>query len=91
MVSFCLKYDDEAGNLPQNKLYIVPNPAKDVIRLEGKDADKITYIKIFDLKGKVVYSGNKNEMEISALMPANYILHVELQDGSVKYLKLVKQ
>jgi glucose/arabinose dehydrogenase len=67
----------------ENAYKVYPNPANDVITVEGKD---IKQIQLFDMGGKIVLSANTNTMDISNLPQGVYQLRV----NNVSAEKVVK-
>ena len=72
-------------------LYLAPNPAKTHIQIFGEDSKNIKQLHVLDLKGNYLLSKKSNKLDISTLLPATYIVRIDLQNGKVDYLKLIKQ
>jgi hypothetical protein len=72
-------------------LYLAPNPAKTHIHIFGEDSNNIKQLHVLDLKGNYLLSKKSNKLDISTLLPATYIVRIDLQNGKVDYLKLIKQ
>ncbi len=73
-------------------LHIFPNPAMDVIKIEGNNMQQIT---ILNLLGNTVMQVNthgtdKAEINVSHLKAGNYLVRVTSVNGMVDVLKLVK-
>lgn len=75
---------------PTHELKIYPNPANDVLNIEGNDIKRIA---VFDLLG--VQLADKEINDDQAILPTSnfaqgtYILKVEFEDGSVGYSRFV--
>ncbi|MCF2218948.1 T9SS type A sorting domain-containing protein [Chryseobacterium sp. PS-8] len=68
---------------------IYPNPAKDIVTIEGKN--KILSVYVYDLSGKRIdlpLSGNK--VNVSGLANGNYLLGIKTEEGFVTK-KLIKE
>jgi len=72
-------------------LYLAPNPAKTHIQIFGEDSENIKRVHVLDLKGNFLLSKESNKLDISTLLPATYIVRIDMQNGKVDYLKLIKQ
>ncbi|MDR1725135.1 MAG: T9SS type A sorting domain-containing protein [Bacteroidales bacterium] len=59
---------------------LYPNPAKDVINIEG---EKINSIEVVDLLGKVVYQGKETAIDVSNLARGNYFVRVQTENGTI--------
>ncbi len=57
----------------ENAYKVFPNPANDIITVEGKD---IMQMQLFDMEGKLVLTANINTMDISSLPQGVYQLRV---------------
>ena len=73
---------------------IYPNPARDMVVLEGLDASKEYQIQIFDMSGKLVltertFGGSQNELRIENLESGYYILNISDQLGTSANHKLM--
>ena len=73
---------------------IYPNPARDMVVLEGLDASKEYQIQIFDMSGKLVltertFGNGQNEIPLNDLERGYYILQVSNQAGSTVNHKLM--
>jgi hypothetical protein len=73
---------------------IYPNPARDMVVLEGLDASKEYHIQIFDMSGKLVltertFGGSQNELRIENLESGYYILNISDQLGTSANHKLM--
>jgi hypothetical protein len=77
--------------LPENKgddvIFIYPNPAKDVIYLDGADHD---YIEIFDVIGKKVAQVNKKEnmLNVANFPEGVYVIKIHL-DSNIESHKFI--
>ena len=71
-------------------LNIYPNPAQNVVYIEGVDADMCDEILIYDMTGRVVKSFQYcNELNISELQNGAYMLRIIMNDGSINTSKLL--
>lgn len=70
-------------------LKIYPNPAKDVVTIDSKEA--IESYNIFNIAGQKILSGsNAKEINIQSLAKGNYIIQVKTKDNKTQSTKLVK-
>ncbi|KFF01584.1 M12 family metallo-peptidase [Chryseobacterium luteum] len=79
-------------NKNDNLISIYPNPAKNMIVISSKDA--LRSYKIYDEAGRLVMSasslkGNRQEINVSAILTGNYIVTVETEKQTVNK-KLIK-
>ena len=83
-------------NYETQKLWMIPNPAKDFTRVIWPDEKHATSIAAYRMDGTKVLSENLAEdavfmdLNISQWPTGIYIIHVEMLDGSVQTGKLVK-
>jgi len=73
---------------------IYPNPARDMVVLEGLDASKEYYIQIYDMSGKLVltertFGRSQYELRIENLETGYYILNISDQLGASANHKLM--
>ena len=72
------------------KIVIYPNPAKNVVRIEGVDDDLADEVVIYDLAGRAVKQYQYcNELNINDLQNGIYMLRVIMKDGSFETSKLL--
>ena len=65
---------------------VSPNPVKSTLR-----TNKIANVKLYDITGKVTLEVKQvNIIDVSALTPGVYNLHVEINSRTLKY-KIIKQ
>lgn len=78
------------NDIPVTGVSVYPNPATDVIRISG--AGDVEEIQIFDLNGKMQFSGEIRDgnIDVSGLTSGFYLLHIFTPDGMVLF-KLFKQ
>lgn len=70
-------------------IVIYPNPAKDIVTIEGKN--KILSVYVYDLSGKRIdLSLTGNKVNISGLATGNYVLGIKTDEGVVTK-KLIKE
>lgn len=71
-----------------------PNPFSDKLTVNNQSANESVLLNIFDISGKLVYSGqlnNKiNEIDLSSFVSGVYIMKVTSNDNASKVLKLIK-
>ncbi|MCG8327082.1 MAG: hypothetical protein MI974_05325, partial [Chitinophagales bacterium] len=83
-------------NYETQKLWMIPNPAKDFTRVVWPDEKHATSIAAYHIDGTKVLSEGLAEdaafmdLNISQWSTGIYIIHVEMLDGSVQTGKLVK-
>ena len=71
-------------------LNIYPNPAQNVVYIEGLEADSCNEILIYDISGRAVkQSSYYNELNISELQNGAYMIRIVMNDGSYKTSKLL--
>ena len=65
---------------------VYPNPVKSTLRI-----NKIANVKLYDITGKVTLEAKQvNIIDVSAITPGVYSLHVEINSRTLKY-KIIKQ
>jgi len=75
-----------------SKLYLHPNPTRDLVTVTGTDPASIKEVAVFTMELKQVATfKNTHQFNISNFAPGMYIVRVITQNGQVDYLKLVKQ
>ena len=73
-----------------NKLALYPNPASNVVRIEGVDDEMADEVVIYDLAGRAVKNYQYcNELNINDLQNGIYLLRVIMNDGSFETSKLL--
>jgi hypothetical protein len=80
---------NESDKKLENEFKIYPNPAKDIVTIEGKN--KIISVYAYDLSGKRIdlsLSGNK--VNVSTLQAGSYLLGIKTDEGFVTK-KLIKE
>lgn len=80
----------EINSYAQNTIVIYPNPVKDVLTVKGSQLDKVQYVAILDVSGKVVQTyaspfKNNSSLNVQRLVPGVYVLQIDGQ--SVKFIK----
>ncbi|MFT6866783.1 MAG: PKD repeat protein [Cyclobacteriaceae bacterium] len=75
---------------------IYPNPASDFIKLSTKDDSIITYIRVFDLSGKLQIERNgfnkaDGSMNISGLKSGIYNITIFTENGQISTYKFLKK
>lgn len=71
------------------ELKVYPNPAQDIIRLEGSNG--VEYIRISDISGAEVFFGKYDpEIDVSNLRPGHYVLTAISKDGTQVHKAFVK-
>ena len=72
------------------KLELYPNPASNIVRIEGVDETLANEVMIYDLTGRTVKKYQYcNELNISDLQNGIYLLRVMMNDGSFETSKLL--
>ncbi|MBR5663838.1 MAG: T9SS type A sorting domain-containing protein, partial [Bacteroidales bacterium] len=72
------------------KMALYPNPASNVVRIEGVDNEMADEIVIYDLAGRAVKKYQYcNELNINDLQNGVYLLRVIMNDGSCETSKLL--
>ena len=71
------------------ELNIYPNPAKDLIHIDGKTIEKVEVIDHIGRIAMVEYG--KNDINVAKLPAGNYILRMQTTDGQVVLRNFVKQ
>ena len=73
-----------------SKLALYPNPASNVVRIEGVDDEMADEVVIYDLAGRVVKKYQYcNELNINDLQNGVYLLRVIMNDGTFETSKLL--
>lgn len=84
--------DDTIAIGKEAEPYLVPNPARNHVAIEGINKDDITNIDLMDMQGKMINTEIKNNIiNISALQDGAYIVGVQTSNKKVYYLKLIKK
>lgn len=77
----------------QDKSIVFPNPTSDQIKMNVKDLSKLKSVKIYDLKGRTVYSATGNSLsksiDVKSFVTGVYIVELAHTDGLVKTSKVV--
>jgi len=80
--------------LPEDAFQIFPNPTKDLLQIEAKDAHQSFAGKIFDLRGKLlkVFSvrNGTQQLNITDLAPGIYFIHLSNEKGEISSQKIVR-
>src|SRR5690625_4533595 len=85
---------DELDNAKQ--LIVYPNPAKDLVTIEGGESVVMKHITVYNVVGQKVYDGKANTatvhtMDVSLLASGMYTVRIETQDGvMIKKFEVVK-
>lgn len=79
-------------NLSNIHISVYPNPASDFLQIEGIETGYLKQLTFYDLNGKLrkVISSFETQVQVSDLSQGNYLMRLELVDGSVFEGKLVK-
>ncbi len=82
-------------NYPGPSLTLLPNPARDAIRIKWSGNSVSATISIFDVRGKVVSRkgvvGQESSIDITSLAKGVYIVQAEFAKGETSISKLVVQ
>jgi len=77
----------------QDKSMVFPNPTSDLIKMNVKDLSNLKSVKIYDLKGRTVYSAAGNNLsksiDVKSFVTGVYIVELAHNDGLVKTSKIV--
>lgn len=90
IAAFEMEYDAEAT---AEAWSVYPNPARDQIRLDGGDSGRQIDVSIIGINGQSVHQEKtyfKSPIRVEQLSSGIYLLRV-VQDGVVRYMKLLKQ
>lgn len=73
-----------------SKFYIFPNPVKDILNI--KTNEKIKYLEIFDMNGRLIQSiiSPQKQVNVSELTKGTYVIKIISEKGSVTE-KFIKQ
>ncbi|MDQ6482651.1 T9SS type A sorting domain-containing protein, partial [Dyadobacter sp. LHD-138] len=78
-----------------NQISVYPNPLTfgEKLNLGTPDPDKISHVKIYDVRGKLVFSENKpgRQIDVSSLRAGGYMVQLTGMNGSVSTHRIVKQ
>jgi len=84
--------NEDNATIGSIKLY--PNPAKDILRIEGLNKNAHTIISVVDLNGKVLTknttSNSAYSLNVKELLPGTYFVKIESEHKSTT-LKFVKE
>ncbi|MFY1047898.1 T9SS type A sorting domain-containing protein [Chryseobacterium sp. GP-SGM7] len=75
----------------KNAIQVYPNPFSDVVNISR--ADLVKTIKVSDISGKLIKTFDKPEsvLRLNDLSQGMYILLLEMKDGSLQSLKVIKK
>ena len=82
--------DLQAGN---NQIKLYPNPVKDILTIEGLNANTKTHISIVDVQGNTIIktvSGNSScTVKVKQLTPGTYYVKIEtgIKTETIKFIK----
>jgi hypothetical protein len=95
--TLCLTYDqvlsaNEVVSDRKDFISAFPNPSTGVVNLEGPEGIHIKSISLFDLTGRelAMWSGNRDELDISSFNPGIYLIVVDTDRGLIQK-KILKQ
>ncbi len=71
------------------KLIVYPNPAKDVLMIEG--FDEVKSVKIYNFQGVLVHKSNQKIIPLTGFSSGMYILEAENRGGDTSRIKFVKE
>lgn len=75
-------------NIKENKI-LIENPVKDQLNIQGQD--KITFLELYGMDGKVVKTSNSQNMSVKELPKGIYILKIQLENGKTISEKIIKE
>lgn len=84
-----LKNSLSTTDVNEKLLAIYPNPVEDYLHIFSKNY-KIEKVSIFDLTGKIIYSGKETTVNMQKLPSSTYILHIKTPEGFHNF-KLIKK
>ena len=70
---------------------IYPNPVVDYLNIKLSDKQQLNSLEIYNLNGNKVFTSNKNNVDISALIKGIYLVKIKLSNGKVETHKLIKK
>ncbi|NJL75569.1 MAG: T9SS type A sorting domain-containing protein [Saprospiraceae bacterium] len=79
----------------ENNILFFPNPVSDELYIQNLDAEVITFVRVFDLQGKLMQATKVDHQNL--ILPVNqfnngiYILTITDQKGNISARKFVKQ
>lgn len=82
--------------LSKAALNLYPNPTTGKIVIEGESLTNKTTFGIFDLAGKMLFqqgvevTNGQSELDISSLERGLYVVGLHFEDGSVQFIRLIK-
>lgn len=82
-----------APDLSDLSVTMYPNPVAHVLQLEGVDVNYVNQLVFYDLQGKIhktVTAVSSPEIQVSDLSNGQYLIRLEMADGSVYEGKIVK-
>ncbi|MCL2072897.1 MAG: T9SS type A sorting domain-containing protein [Marinilabiliaceae bacterium] len=86
---FCLgdEIRIEAVSAQDDRFAVFPNPVDDFITIEGENFAKA---ELFDMKGTIIISTDKNKISLKNLPKGIYLLKIETIDGDFVAKKIIK-
>ncbi|WP_419870712.1 T9SS type A sorting domain-containing protein [Chryseobacterium sp. CT-SW4] len=70
----------ETGVLAKKELSIYPNPVSDILNISA--ASKVNKAEIYDMNGRKIKADlNGDQVDVSSLVPGNYIINIETKEG----------
>lgn len=84
---------DETEVALENSISLYPNPTSGELFINNRSGVRIAFIEIIDMPGKLVYSTQSvwESVNISHLMPGNYLVRITSVDGLSAVKRIVKQ
>ncbi len=74
----------------EENLKAYPNPVREKLNIRINKGDELEKVTLFDLSGKVILDGNSMELNVSNLVPGNYLLKTRI--NSKEYMqKIIKE
>lgn len=76
-----------------NTISIYPNPATDVIYINLADWKNVTEVRMFDIKGRMVFQAKEagNGISLAKMANGTYLLQIEQANGQTSDFKLIKR
>lgn len=69
--------------------FLIENPVKDLLKIHSKE--KITSVQLYNVAGQLVKTSNSQNMTVKELSKGNYILKIQLENGTVISEKIIKE
>ncbi|WP_294819912.1 T9SS type A sorting domain-containing protein [uncultured Flavobacterium sp.] len=81
----------ENPSLAQNKVFLAPNPASDIVTVQTSQLAPVTKVAVYTITGQKVMESAQPSINISHLSKGVYVVKAETASGAVTSAKLVKE